>query len=148
MILLPPRVTRTDSLFPYTTLFRSPANKLVGADVTNTSNDRVVSVNELLLHKSGQVQGLVVSVGGFLGVGDRKVILPWDDLTISRNGDQVVAVASATKDQLKAMPEYQPPKRSATTQPMDSQIGGASGRRRVGWSVEQQVVAVTIKKKR
>src|SRR3546814_5085303 len=61
-----------------------PANKLVGADVTNTSNERVGSVNELLLNKSGQVQGLVVSVGGFLGVGDRKVVLPWDDLTISR----------------------------------------------------------------
>lgn len=103
-----------------------PANKLVGADVTNTANERVGSVDELLLNTSGQVQGLVVSVGGFLGVGDRKVVLPWDDMTISRKGDQVVAVASASKDELKAMPEYQPPKHAATTKPMASPMGTSS----------------------
>src|SRR3546814_15233146 len=32
MIRLPPRSTRTDTLFPYTTLFRSVARQFVGAD--------------------------------------------------------------------------------------------------------------------
>jgi hypothetical protein len=95
-----------------------PANKLIGADVTNGAKEQVGSIDELLLDKSGQVKGLVVSVGGFLGVGDRKVVLPWDDMTISRNGDRVIAVASATKDELKAMPEYKPPK-AAASKPMD-----------------------------
>ena len=102
-----------------------PANKLIGADVTNTANERVGSVNELLIDKSGQVQGLVVSVGGFLGVGDRKVVLPWNDMTISQNGNQVVAVASATKEQLKAMPEYQPPK-AASVQRIDVPVRPSS----------------------
>lgn len=95
-----------------------PSDKLIGADVTNPAHQRVGSVDELLLNRSGQVQGLVVSVGGFLGVGDRKVVLPWNGLTISREGDQVVAVASASKEQLKAMPEYKPPK-SDTSKPAD-----------------------------
>ena len=90
-----------------------PANKLIGADVTNAKREQVGSIDELLIDKSGQVRGLVVSVGGFLGVGDRKVVLSWDDLAISRHDDQVVAVASATKDQLKAMPEYKTPKQAA-----------------------------------
>lgn len=98
-----------------------PANKLIGADVTNMANERVGSVDELLLDKSGQVQGLVVSVGGFLGMGDRKVVLAWNDMTISQNGNQVVAVATATKDQLKALPEYQPPK-AAGIQRMDAPV--------------------------
>lgn len=104
-----------------------PANKLIGADVTNAKREQVGSIDELLINKSGQVQGLVVSVGGFLGVGDRKVVLPWDGLSISRNGDQVVAVASATKDQLKAMPEYHPPKaKAASSAPMKAPAQSSS----------------------
>src|SRR3546814_7544033 len=39
MILRPPRSTRTDTLFPYTTLFRSPTMRLVGEGVTTSSGD-------------------------------------------------------------------------------------------------------------
>src|SRR3546814_416941 len=39
MIRRPPRSTRTDTLFPYTTLFRSGLGRLDAAGKTGTSND-------------------------------------------------------------------------------------------------------------
>src|SRR3546814_4083212 len=46
MILRPPRSTRTDTLFPYTTLFRSNFHELItGAERTPFTRDRVVSAH-------------------------------------------------------------------------------------------------------
>src|SRR3546814_7823105 len=47
MIRRPPRSTRTDTLFPYTTLFRSPvpADCAVGDDVRGVLDDAVRSAN-------------------------------------------------------------------------------------------------------
>jgi hypothetical protein len=46
----------------------------------------------------------VVGVGGFLGMGEKQVALPWDALSITENGEKVAA--NVTKDQLKALPEF------------------------------------------
>jgi len=46
----------------------------------------------------------MVSVGGFLGVGNREVRIAWSDLKISDNGEKVMV--NMTKDELKAKPEY------------------------------------------
>lgn len=86
-----------------------PSGQLIGADVVNTANERIGSVDQVLVTKRGDIRSVVVSVGGFLGVGDRKVVMPWQDLDFSRSGRQVVAVAMATREQLKALPEYRPP---------------------------------------
>ena len=80
------------------------AKKLIGEDVRNGAGDRVGDINTVILDKSGQVKTVVVGVGGFLGVGEKEVALPWHDLKMAPNGDHVIA--NVTKDQLKAMPEY------------------------------------------
>src|SRR5262249_37284886 len=54
--------------------------------------------------KDGKVDSVMVSVGGFLGVGDREVRIAWSDLRITDNGEKVTV--NMTKDQLKAKPEY------------------------------------------
>ena len=86
-----------------------PSGQLIGADVVNTANERIGSVDQVLVTRRGDIRSVVVSVGGFLGVGDRKVVMPWQDLDFSHSGRQVVAVAMATREQLKALPEYRPP---------------------------------------
>ena len=47
---------------------------------------------------------VVVGVGGFLGIGEKHVALPWNALTISDNGEKVMA--DVTKDSLKGLPDY------------------------------------------
>ena len=48
----------------------------------------------------------ILSMGGFLGIGDRDVALPMNALTFVRGDDGIRAYLDATEDQLDALPEY------------------------------------------
>ena len=116
-------------------------SKMVGLSVYNENNESLGSINDLLMDKSGNIKGVVIGVGGFLGVGEHLVALPYDKVkfvnepiaytgtsgaggaTGTRPGTTTGAapaatpakpnpwypdhaVISATKDQLKAMPQF------------------------------------------
>jgi sporulation protein YlmC with PRC-barrel domain len=78
--------------------------KLIGRNIKNAGNDNVGQIDSVLVDKGGNVRYVVVGVGGFLGVGEKQVALPWNALTITGNGEKVTA--NVTKEQLKAMPAY------------------------------------------
>lgn len=80
------------------------AQKLIGRNVKNASDETIGEIKSIHIGADGKVDQVIVGVGGFLGVGDREVAIAWNDLTISDNGERVVA--SMTKDQLKTLPEY------------------------------------------
>ena len=120
--------------------------RLVGLSVYNDSNESLGSINDLLTDKSGNIKAVVIGVGGFLGVGEHLVAVPFDKVkfvnepiayTGARGRRHPAAAAgarttttgaantapaatpakpnpwypdhavfSATKDQLKAMPEF------------------------------------------
>jgi hypothetical protein len=48
----------------------------------------------------------VLSVGGFLGIGDKYVAVPYSDLKIGRDGNSLKVTTDATKESLKALPDY------------------------------------------
>jgi len=54
------------------------SSKLVGLSVYNESNESLGSINDLLMDKSGNVKAVVIGVGGFLGVGEHLVAVPFD----------------------------------------------------------------------
>src|SRR5436309_7488119 len=56
------------------------ASKLVGLNVYNDSNESLGSINDLLADKSGNIKAVVIGVGGFLGVGEHLVAVPWDKI--------------------------------------------------------------------
>jgi sporulation protein YlmC with PRC-barrel domain len=49
------------------------ASKLKGLDVYNEQNEKLGDINEILLDKSGKVEGVVIGVGGFLGMGQHDI---------------------------------------------------------------------------
>jgi sporulation protein YlmC with PRC-barrel domain len=53
------------------TLWR--ASKLVGLNVYNDQNEKLGDISEVLLDKSGKVEGVVIGVGGFLGIGQSDI---------------------------------------------------------------------------
>ncbi len=81
-------------------------SQLIGLNVQNAGGDTVGEVGEIVLDQSGKVDGVIVDVGGFLGVGTHPVLLNWKDVTLSGAGDDVTAVVAADKATLKAMPAY------------------------------------------
>src|SRR5215475_2877537 len=49
------------------------ASKLIGLNVYNDQNEKLGDISEILLDKSGKVDGVVIGVGGFLGVGKHDI---------------------------------------------------------------------------
>lgn len=80
------------------------AKKLIGRNVKNAQNETIGEIKSIHLDPNGKVDGVLVGVGGFLGVGEREVLLNWRDLQIENNGE--IVRVNATKDQLKAMAGY------------------------------------------
>src|SRR5947209_11341825 len=54
--------------------------KLKGLNVYNNNNEKLGSIEDLLVDKSGQIKAAVIGVGGFLGIGDHQVAVPFTDL--------------------------------------------------------------------
>ncbi len=83
---------------------RMEGSHLIGLSVRNSANESIGSIDDVLVDADGRVRQVVVSVGGFLGIGDRKVAIGWDQLRFDRQRD--IAMVNLTKDQVRAMPEY------------------------------------------
>jgi sporulation protein YlmC with PRC-barrel domain len=123
------------------------ASKLVGLSVYNDKNESVGSINDMLTDKNGKIVAVVIGVGGFLGVGEHLVAVPFEKVKFSTEpvvysgaanappasggagsrpaGSTTTtgaattapaakpnpwwpdhAIFNATKDELKAMPEF------------------------------------------
>jgi hypothetical protein len=82
-----------------------PAGDVIGAEVQNQEGDTVAEIVDLVKREDGEDLFAVLSVGGFLGVGDKKVVVPVNELEVGQEGQIVMAAAS--EEQLKDMPEYQ-----------------------------------------
>ncbi|SCB54736.1 Sporulation protein YlmC, PRC-barrel domain family [Bradyrhizobium shewense] len=55
-------------------------SKMSGLKVYNEANENIGSINELLMDKSGNVKIAVIGVGGFLGMGEHLVAVPYEKL--------------------------------------------------------------------
>jgi sporulation protein YlmC with PRC-barrel domain len=127
----------TTTMAPVSTSGEWRASKLIGVNVYNDQNEKLGDISEILLDKSGKVDGVVIGVGGFLGMGqhDIKVELsklkfvdepvktsstttsttgtgrPATTTTTSSSNDHKwypdhAVLSGASKDQLKAMPQF------------------------------------------
>ena len=56
------------------------ASKLDGLDVYNNNNEKVGDISELLVDQTGKVEAVVIGVGGFLGMGEHDVAVPFDQI--------------------------------------------------------------------
>ncbi|MGE0340735.1 MAG: PRC-barrel domain-containing protein [Xanthobacteraceae bacterium] len=93
-------------------------SQLIGLDVYNSADENIGDINDVILSKDGRIELIVVGVGGFLGIGEHSVALPWDQIRFSdmpRKGDTSNAekgekpdhaMVNMTKDQLKALPAF------------------------------------------
>ncbi len=79
------------------------ASRLIGATVYSEQNERVGSVDDLVMTGDDKVTVAVISVGGFLGLGSKLVAVPFGQL--KRDADRVV-LPGASKDALNAMPNF------------------------------------------
>ena len=71
-------------------------------DVYDPSSSKIGKIDDVLVSDSGQVNALVVGVGGFLGAGENDVAVPFTAVKWTRKDNKKYLTMSATKDDLKA----------------------------------------------
>jgi hypothetical protein len=83
------------------------AKALLNESVKNAANETVGDINDVLIGGDGKVAAVIVGVGGFLGMGEKRVALPFDQLVFAKDvGGGLVVTTSATKESLETAPEY------------------------------------------
>jgi sporulation protein YlmC with PRC-barrel domain len=78
-------------------------SKVVGSTVVNEANENVGTIDDLIVTPSEKVPFAVLSVGGFLGMGTKYVVVPYNSLKVQ---DKKMMLPGATKESLKALPEF------------------------------------------
>lgn len=82
---------------------------LVGATVRSAANEDIGDVNDVLFDDTGRGVAVVVGVGGFLGIGEKNVAVPFERLTITRedgNADELQVSLDTTREELNAAPDF------------------------------------------
>ncbi|NMG38295.1 PRC-barrel domain containing protein [Chelativorans sp. ZYF759] len=80
---------------------------LIGTTVYGANDENVGSVGDVILSQDGDVEAILVDVGGFLGMGTKEVALGMDNLEFMRDADgNMYLYTQFTEEQLEAQPEY------------------------------------------
>jgi len=80
------------------------ASKVIGSSVVNDANETIGKIDDLLVTRDGKEPYAVLSVGGFLGMGTRMVVIRYDSLKFA---DNKIVLPGGTKDGLKMLPPFQ-----------------------------------------
>ena len=80
------------------------ASKVIGSSVINDANETIGKIDDLLVIRDGKEPYAVLSVGGFLGMGTRLVVIRYDSLKFA---DNKIVLPGGTKDGLKMLPAFQ-----------------------------------------
>ncbi|QPH52302.1 PRC-barrel domain-containing protein [Pontivivens ytuae] len=84
--------------------------ELNGASVFTEQDENIGEIGDLVM-EGETVSEAIISFGGFLGLGQRDVAVPMDQLSLmmSEEGGELRVYVQATEEELEAMPEYEAP---------------------------------------
>ena len=81
-------------------------SRLMGAKVYNNQNETLGEIEDLVVEDGKTLSGGVVSVGGFLGIGDSYVVLDPSTIVLNQKDGSWRAHVDTTKDTLKNAPKF------------------------------------------
>ena len=109
------------------------ANTYIGQSVYNANDESIGEINDLIIKKEGGVAAAIVGVGGFLGIGEKNVAVPFGSIAIAEqpDSDALKLTTTETADSLKGAPEFKTKsqlmaERNAN-QPVDTSTTSATG---------------------
>ena len=100
------------------------ASAIIGSSVLSPDNESVGDVNDLVIKPTGEIEAVVVGVGGFIGIGEKDVAIALDRFTMEPTEDlaSTKMVLNATKEELQAAPAF----KSAYMQKLDDEYAKQS----------------------
>ena len=71
-------------------------------DIYDPQDSKIGKIDDVLVSRSGQIDALIVGVGGFLGTGEKDVAVPFTAVKWTSKNNKKYLTMAATKDQLKS----------------------------------------------
>jgi sporulation protein YlmC with PRC-barrel domain len=82
-------------------------SNLWNANVYGPDEQRIGDINDIIIKSDGKIEGVVVGVGGFLGLGEKNVALRMDQFKVMPEADGRARInVNATVDELRSAPEF------------------------------------------
>jgi len=78
----------------------------IGTPVSTKDGQQIGVITNLVFDQQGRIELAVIGIGGFLGIGEKHVAVPFDDVKSEVVNNGHVFVVDATKDQLMAAPTF------------------------------------------
>jgi sporulation protein YlmC with PRC-barrel domain len=99
-------------------------------NVYDPGDNKTGEISDLMLEPDGKIPAVMISVGGFLGIGEKDVAVPFNTVRITKKDNKTYLVVNATKDTLKSAPGFKYDREKTTWVP-DTSSGtvGAGGPR-------------------
>lgn len=83
------------------------ADNLMGTSVYGANEEDVGEIGDVILSSDGQVEAIIVDVGGFLGLGEKEVAISMENLVFMADEDgELYLYTEFTEEQLEGQPEY------------------------------------------
>ncbi|MCJ2134776.1 PRC-barrel domain-containing protein [Methylobacterium sp. J-026] len=86
------------------------ASKMIGVEVRNAAGDSVGKIDDLLIADGGTLKAVVMDVGGFLGLGSKRIAVEPSALVLRPGGSRFSAVLNMSKDTISAAQPFDPAK--------------------------------------
>ena len=83
------------------------ASQFMGQAVYTAANENIGEINDLIMNKELDNIVAIVGVGGFLGIGEKDVAIPINDIKVIKDTDNALRLTiTASKEQLEALPAF------------------------------------------
>ena len=97
-----PRATPANAPAQTKDLNQLLASDVVKSDVYDAAENKIGTIDDVLMSKNGSPEQAIIGVGGFLGMGEKDVAIPFSELKMkTRNGKNWFEL-NKSKDDLKA----------------------------------------------
>jgi sporulation protein YlmC with PRC-barrel domain len=99
-----PAAVSTDAVIPEEEEGALRADKVIGMKVVDSNGEQIGKITDIILNGEGQMTGLVISSGGFLGIGAKKVGIKVEEANIDVESETVVA--NLSQEALEQAPKF------------------------------------------
>jgi len=83
-----------------------PVSEYYKEDVYDAHDSKIGDIRDVLLEKSGQVVAVILGVGGFLGIGEKDVAVPFNAIRVTEKDGKRYLVMDTTKEALQSAKGY------------------------------------------
>lgn len=100
----------------------------VGQTVYNSADESIGEISDLIFEQNGGIEAAVIGVGGFLGIGQKNVAVPFGNISIQQmpDSDDLKLTTTETAETLEAAPEFKTKAQQMAEQQAEMPVDGST----------------------